>query len=349
MKTNTTSIIQQVNQSIAGIFLGATLAGNAIADDFSVRGDLLSRVSITANRFNDKPNIRNAHWRARLSPEYKSESIDVGVRAVLEGATIPNLDARLQEDNSGIDNDLGIDRAYARFKLNPVTITLGAQDNPFVQTNPITDPNMGFVGIRADVQVRPDLKVQIMYDAGRLLTEDTSTSLTGAQVIYEKEIGTVKIIGNLGYQHVLELDDEFLQGNHENSKFDIVSAGLSGIIKETPLGLVSFAGEIIKNFAESEQNFGYVMRVKVGDTSKRNGVAVSLIHYSFEANSLLGGLLNRDSPGSNTTNIVGLLEWKATDNATIYLLSGNPRHIVPTSVHDNERQRAIEAGIKIEF
>jgi hypothetical protein len=331
---------------LGAALLSAILPAGA-DDSLRIKGDILTRVETIENRFNDQDDVRNFHGRARLFLQYQSSPIEAGVRGVIEGKTIPNLDSRFQKGYD-FDADIFVDRSYVTFKSGICEISAGQTDNPFTYTIPVADKNMPVLGVVGSANITPWLKTQALYDYGRVLTEDTGTSLVGGQIIGEWDVEGLKLSGNVGYQHVLDFDEKYRCGN-SIGEFDVITAGASALLQDTPLGPVKLLVEYARNAATDEENEAMMVGIKVGTAQKPGTFSFSAGYNAVEMNSLVGGLTNRDSPRTNYENITGLIQYRLSDNVTTYLFSGNPKHIVPLGVHDNERQRVIEFGVNVEF
>ncbi len=324
---------------------------NATADDSVMfGGDARTRIRTFRNRLNSSPDIDVIDARIRGTVDYApSDCISLHVRGSAEAAGIPNPDSRLQ-DGKTLGYEISVDRAFITLKPKPdLFMDLGEQTNQFSTTIPHTDKDMPILGATITAALTDGIKLQCVYDAGRLMTQDTSSSTVGAQLLGEKKLESITLTGNMGYQHSLTFDERYRLSNSTNATFDIISAGGTATFSNAPIAPTKFFIEYTLNPSMPEENQAMMGGIKIGEAKEPGTFSVTAQYKRIEKDSLLAATTVRDSPRTNITDYSVRVDCKVTDTMTIYLLNTNPKHIIPSSSKDHGRQHVLEAGIEIKF
>jgi hypothetical protein len=327
------------------------LAGVAFAfnnlhgEDFELKGDIRARNQTLLNRYNGAPDMTTFQMRMRLAPFIKiNDNVTLSGRACYEGSTTPNIDSRLKDNQ-----ELSFDRVNILLKNNSGSLTLGETDNPFALNIPQIDKDIPILGAFGQLPINKSLKMDFLFDAGRLITQDTKTKSTGLQINLQEQYEKFSFSGNVGFQHFYDFDNNFRYSNSKHAQFDILSSGFSlstGNGKRFP---VKIFGEFLYNFSMPEQNKAFMAGINVGDSSKPRGLFASFNYRWIERDSLVAGLSARDSPLSNMDNFIFSAEYRLNKNLLAYAINGNPKHIVKTGLKDTQRLKYIETGLRINF
>lgn len=319
--------------------------GDSKPPAIEMHGDVRGRAFIYRNRFSDAPDLDVYQSRFRISPTLRPmEGVEVRARGVAEISNIPNLDPRLVDGSA-----FYVDRADVKIKAgNQMEFRVGETDNPFC-TIPILDKDMPITGIVAEFEPTSGVKLQGAWDLGRVLTEDSRIRSIGGQIVVEKKVEDIVLQGNLGYQHYSNFkDDDFRFTNSKDAKFDVINIGGAAVFPKCKIPTRIFV-EGTYNPSMPQNNNALMSGVKFGNADKPKGVEVSFFYNRVSKDSLPSALADRDCPRTNFDAFGVGVKWSPTKNLSIYGVSRNPKHLIPTGKKDNQRMNTLETGIAYRF
>jgi len=331
---------------LAGLMVSAALAqGEEKKSDLNLNGDVRARAFVYRNRFGDAPDLDVYQNRFRINPTLRPiEGVEVRARGVAEFSNIPNLDPRLVDGSA-----FYVDRADIKFKAgNQMEFRVGETDNPFC-TIPILDRDMPITGLVGEFEPVKGVKLQGAWDLGRVLTDDSKIRSIGGQIVVEKKVDDVVLQGNLGYQHYYNFrDDEFRFTNSKDAKFDVINVGGAVVFPKCKIPTRIFV-EGTYNPSMPQNNNALMSGVKFGNADKPRGVEISFFYNRVGKDSLPSALADRDCPRTNFDAFGVGVKWSPTKNLSIYGVSRNPEHIIPTGKKDNQRMNTFETGVIWKF
>ncbi len=343
-----TKIIKQLGYAVAGTLLAGMFSMARADDGIRANADLLSRIQVTRNRFNDKPDIQDEQARLRLTGSYATGPVELGARAGIYTTTVPNLLGPEFQGNGSqnLDTDLLFDRASVKIKLSPpLSVSGGLLKQPNAGTIALIDSDRASLEGRAEYE-NNGVKAEVWYSTGTGVSVQniSDTTSLGGQASYTHKLGNTTLKGNLGIEEFLNLDSSENRTNSKDARFRIINEGLSASLT-TQIGLVKVYGGATQNLAMTENNKTWTAGVQIGEAKEPWSGKLTIEYDWTEKDGLRAERTLTGSPGTNYTIWKARAELRATPNFSVYGFIGLPTHIIKTSIHDNETQTALEAGL----
>ena len=333
------------------LLMGALIGGIAIspayaADDgggqekskLSLGGDL----RIIDRQFYNTPfdmNINTGEARIRSVMGYDfMDNLSLGARAVAEFSTLPAVEKWLQDQS-----EFYVDRAFMKYNNGNLELMLGAFGNEF---NHWKDFDIPLVGGQAKYTVKDflgmdKLGAKVARHIGtpsNLLPKEANTGLWAVELDAEKGFGdNLTLYLNANYMKWGDPDRDFVQTNSPEAQFDIVHAG--GRLAYGPLALF---GMYSHNFAEEENNNGFIVGVQLGDIKEAGDASVILQHRHIGQDAEYAPYTMRGTPKTNFDQPVVIGQYQLNDLVKLHGVAAFPKRI-----GGDQRWVYLEAGINI--
>ena len=339
---------------------------NAFIDQVKIKGDLRvryerrDRTEPSGSTKSDKARDRY-RTRFRLGGVWQNqtENWEIGAGLATGGSSGTSTNDTWGDDSPFETGDIRLDYAYAKHKINDVSLTLGQHKNPFVKSWLIWDSDLRPTGLTAHYVNDFGVFVTLGGYGVRLYDDDNTAMMYAGQVGYKNKIKDVKLTVAAGYQHY---DSIFSNNAAPNPEYDFQIGDLYakaefkvGSVKLSPyaqvwsnLGADGDAGEgQMGGILEPEdEDLGWVVGLGAKIAKVKLGYAYAIVG----ADSIYGELKNTDfGSGISTTDIKGH-KISAFYDVTKNMSAGITAMLYEADERDNQREvNLYQCDVKYKF